>query len=195
MTGPPVRFPQLQNARATANLLETLGITAPIRFDVIPSVLPVAILSTVDPTREEKLAYGKAVQAAVVAENAHVQLFNPNNSGVIVHVDSIMVANGANATVCFIAEHDVALTTNVTTLGYRDRRLAGAPVAQIRRLSTGSTLGNDRLSMRLSVQETILIPLDTYLGPGQGILVVLATTDTEVQASYYWEEIPPVGTG
>lgn len=191
----PVAFPQLQNARATANLLEQLGITAPIRFDVITSVIPVAIISDVDPTLKDKLAYGFGIQAAVAAENAHIQLFNPATSGVIVHVDSCIVSAIVNATNCLLAEFDTPITTNLSTLGYRDRRVAGSPVAQVRRQSNAGTLGADRLSFRIGATDTILIPVDTFLGPGEGVLVVLETAQTEINCSWYWEELPPVGKG
>lgn len=191
MTGPPAEgFLQLQNAKATENLLDALGITSQVRFEVIPAVLPVAIISDVDPTRVDKLAFGTiALVAGGVGDFNHIQLFNPAASGITVHVDSALISSATTQRVS-IREHDTALTSNSATKGFRDRRVPGEPVAQTRFADGAVVLGEAKLSIDLLANTALLVPIDAYLDPGQGLLLANGTADTTLLASYYWEEFP-----
>jgi len=188
VTGPPL---QLQNATVVSNLLSQLGIDiSGIRFDVIPAVLPVAVIDAVDKLKVDRLAWGSHNQTAVAAQNATLQLFNPTNSGKVIHADSVIVSATA-AAVIRIRQFDTPLTTADTALGFRDRRLDGSPVAQIRRQSPASLLGVNRGEVGVSVAEDAeLVPLDSYLEAGNGLLVVPEAVQIGVRAFWFWEEIP-----
>jgi len=184
---PEPQFLQLQNAKATANLLEQLGITAPIRFDVLPTVIPVAVITDPDPAKHAKLAYGATPQAGVAAQNTIVQLFNPAGSGVIVHADSCLIT-AVTADSIQVREHDTALTFLSALTGYRDRRLPGAPVAQCRTETNAVVPGAQRLAFDVPANEALLIPLDTFLGAGQGVTINMVTVNITLFVSWYWEE-------
>lgn len=196
MTGPapppaPPEFLQLQNAVVTANLLDQLGITSPVRFNVLPTVIPVAVLSTEDPTATDKLAFGTSDLAGVAAQLTKCQLFNPANSGVILHVDSAIVSV-ETASQVDVRIFDVALTTNLSNKGFRDRRLSGTPVAQTRVVSAAGSLGSARLKLDLEAGVSELVPLDMFLGVGQGVhFETIANQDLIV--SFFWEEIAARG--
>jgi len=183
-------FLQLQNSVATANLLEALGIDHAVRFSVIPAVLPVAVVSGIDVTRVDKLAWGTVVQPAGGANiESQCQLFNPVTSGVTIHADSVIVTASA-ATEVSIALFDTALTTLSTLTDFRDRRVDGSPVAQVRRQTNATPLGDDKIITTVAANEAIILPLDSYLRPGTGVIIVLKTSDLELKTGWYWEEIP-----
>jgi len=181
-------FLQLQNARATAALLEQLGITAPIRFGVATTVVPVAVITETDPTKNDKLAWGSTVITGAAGVQGHIQLFNPVNSGVVIHVDSVVIF-AASAVALNVTEHDTALTTLATTVDYRDRRVLGSPVGQVRAQTNAGQLGNIRFRSTLGTAAELL-PLDAFLEAGQGLLVLAVTNNITLTASYYWEELP-----
>lgn len=189
MTGPREEgFLQLQNARAAENLLDALGITSQVRFEVIPAVLPVAIISDVDPTRVDKLAFGTvALVAGGVGDFNHVQIFNPDASGITVHVDSALVSSSTTQRVS-LREHDTALTTNSATKGFRDRRVPGDPVGQTRFSDGAAVLGDAKLSIDIIANTALLVPIDAYIEPGQGYLIANGNSNTPLTVSYYWEE-------
>lgn len=185
----PPEFLQLQNSAATANLLEQLGITSPVRFNVSPIVVPVAILSVEDPTKVDKLAWGRAVQAAVAAQSTYLQIFNPATSGVSVHADSVILTIVAAASTIQIRQFDTPLTTDIPLeKQYRDRRLPGTPVAQLRTQTSAASLGDIVGSMDLLADEAFIIPLDVFLGPGQGVQLVIETVNLLGQSTWFWEE-------
>jgi len=196
VSGPPpgpltgAGFLQLQNAQATENLLDALGITSQVRFEIIPAVLPVAIISDVDPTRIDKLAYGTvALVAGGVGDFNHIQIFNPAASGITIHVDSALVSSATTQRVS-LRLHDTALTTNSATKGFRDRRIPGNPVGQTRFSDGDSVLGAARISIDIIANTALLVPIDSYLDPGQGVLVANGNSNTTLAVSYYWEEFP-----
>jgi len=180
---------EVQNVQVVNNLLELLGIEGASRWDILPTVVPVAIVSGIDRTKVEKFAFGTATMAAVAAENSHVQLFNPANSGVIVHASQCIPVLPSGTATCSIAPFDTALTTDNTTKGFRDRRLPGTPVAQVRMQSNAGLLTADnRLIFSILVDESPLIPLDIFLEAGQGIVLINNTVNVVMRASFYWDE-------
>lgn len=187
MTGPQPDFLQLQNAVATQNLLESLGITAPVRFAVHPAVIPVAVMSTQDPTKVDRLAFGSVNVSAVAAQVSQSQLFNPAGSGVAIHVDSayISVPSAASFTVRIF---DTALTTLSSESGYRDRRLDGSPAGQVRGSSVAVVQGTVRLRLQVPANESVLIPLDMFLGVGQGVHFACSTANLDSTTDFFWEE-------
>lgn len=182
-------FLQLQNARATENLLEELGITTPVRFEVIPAVLPVSILSTEDETKLVKIAWGFGQSnAGGAGVESHVQLFNPANSGTILRAKEVTYWTDALSTI-LIGLFDTALATNETTVGFQDRRLGGNPVGQIRSATNATVLGSARFRGATSGDHLPqVLQLDGYLGASQGIIVANSTSNVQLQASFTWEE-------
>jgi hypothetical protein len=189
VTGPAI---QVQNAQLLQNLFDLLGLdSAPgVQFPLVQAVLPVAIVQDADSTVIDRLSWGTETRAGVAGENAHVQLFNPTVSGKVLHVDSVIVVASSTST-CRITTHDSALTTLSTTAGFRDRRLTGAPIGQIRSVSNAGTLGSEVGQFGIdAVNATILIPIDAFLDAGQGLMVVNNSTNVDNRVTFYWEEIP-----
>lgn len=181
--------PTVQKSQVVTNLLELLGMDGPSRWEVIPGILPVAIVQDTDPAKQEKFAFGQIRIGAVAAQNSHNQIFNPADSGVIVHVDSALIVSGAAVDV-EVAEHDTALTTLGTTKGWRDRRNVGAPVAEIRSQTNAGVLSALRrlLIPTLAANDMEPVPLDVWLEPGQGLNFQAQTVNITLGCSIYWDE-------
>lgn len=182
---------QLQNAVAVSNLLEQLGINVGgIRFDVVPAVLPVAVIDTTDPLKVDRLAYGNVNTGALAANFSHTQLFNPGGSGKVVHVDSAIIAATAAAIILF-AEFNTALTTQGIGLGFRDHRISGQPVAEVREENNALALGDNRGNIAVSLaNDAELIPIDVFLEPGEGVVFRPDAQNIGVRTWFFWEEIP-----
>lgn len=200
MTGPPpgplTRQPpllQLNNAQVVENLFDLLGIKDfSLRMEIIPAVLPVAVLQLPDPTKDEKLAFGLVRQVAVPLENAHCQIFNPAGSGRTIHVDSVLFYGSAGSEYT-LDQFDTAITTDQASKGFRDRRVPGTPVGQIRRqTNVGALSALTRGRFAISAANVVeAIPIDAYLDPGQGLLIQQLTVNLIFTCTYYWAEIQP----
>lgn len=181
----------LNNAKAAQELLRFLGIVdKQVRFGIIDQVVPVAIVAEPQADSRPFVAWGTATVAAVVAENAHLQIFNPAGSGVIIHVDTAILISTA-ATSISIREHDQAITTNIATLGWRDRRLPGAPTAQTRVQSNATLIGSAvNRTATPGFDDPILTPVDAFLGEDQGLIFANEIQNRNLTMGLYWEEIP-----
>ncbi len=184
----PTQFLQLQNAKATEDMLARLGISFPVRFEVLPFVMPTAEISGLEPTQTLKLAIGRERVIGVAAETTHLQLFNPVNSNVRLRVEKALVTV-EGPTLLEIRFHDTALTVNSTQKGWRDRRLVGAPIGEVRGVSLAVSVGSIVGMFGIPAAfETLQLALDTYLGPGQGVLISATTADIDTFVTYFWDE-------
>ncbi len=185
---------EVQNVSVVNNLLELLGVDRPSRWEILPFVLPVAPVTNVDLAKVEKFAWGQFTVAPVAAQNSHLQIFNPADSGRLVHVASIIIFAAAVITP-EIQEFDTALTTlgaAATTRGWRDRRQAGTPVAQLRSQTNAGALSTaTRLRLQFSTADDMEeIPIDAFLEPGQGLVYLSGTVNIGITWSVYWDEKP-----
>ena len=192
MTGPPSALPlTLNNPAATQDLLKFLGVKdRTVRFSVIDAILPVAIVREPDPVDQERPAIGTLFVTAVALELPHTQLLNPAGSGRDIHVDSVVLFS-TTAQIFHIRLSGTALATNAPELGFRDRRQPGTPVGQVRRSTAVGSAGLLRGRGILDAANAeVIYPLDFTLPPGTGILAVGATVNTDMSATYFWEELP-----
>ena len=138
-------------------------------------------------TLELRDAFGGTAQDGVANEFGHIQIFNPTNSGVDLIVDGALVsaATGGRTTV---RAHDTAITTNLTTKGFRDSRVAGGPVGQVRRATDASVLGTQIAIFEIPAAESILLPLVLIVQPGTGYAIARHTVNTQLTVTYYWSE-------
>lgn len=127
-----------------------------------------------------------ANQAAVALENGHIQLFNPASSGVDLLVDAMIVAQFTAGDIRVLF-HDTALASAVVAL-FRDRRVTGRPVGQIRRTTNVGALGTQIFRTTIAAQDATIIPLDIILNPGSGVVVSNVTVNDNINANYYWTE-------
>jgi len=159
--------------------------------EISPALSPVVIVDDLTGPALHDVGYirtciGSLRTSAVVAENAHVQLFNPVGSGVDLLVEGAIASAGAANTV-MLRLHDTALTVQGSEF-FRDRRLTGNPAGEIRGVSQGGLLGSQVALIRVAAAESIIIPADVILEPGTGVLVALEGTNDTLEGNFYWSE-------
>jgi hypothetical protein len=183
-----VTGPLVQSKGDIQAILERLGIRHQLPFELIPGVLPVIMFERPSPSTD-KLCWGVQTIAGVAAEYVSMQLFNPVGSKRLIHVDSVFI-NPLGATGFYVGQHDAAHTTLSTTIGFRDRRVQGAPIGQVRGQSGGAAVVTQRSQTSVAVaQDVVQHPFDCYIGPGEGVTLSNANANITVTAAWYWEEL------
>lgn len=171
-------------------ILDRLGITTQFPFELIPVVLPTIPFERPTPTTEN-IAWGRQTSGPVALENSHCGLFNPLGSGKLLHVDSAIVSAGA-ATPIQAGEHDTVFTTAQTLKDFRDRRVPGIPVGiTAQQTNVGSLVAGEMLSGIPAANTPFLMPLDLYMGEGQGCGIVALAVNVQLTVGWYWEELIP----
>lgn len=171
-------------------ILDRLGIRVQSPFELIPAVLPTIAFERPTPTQDQ-LSWGRVTRTAIALENSHCGLFNPLGSGKLIHVDSVIVSS-SGVSEAILGEEDTQFTTAVTTKNFRDRRVSGVPSGILAHQTNVGQLFNGEMLTNLPVANTPhLVPIDCYLGEGQGVGVVLTIVNLTLRAGFYWEESPP----
>jgi len=191
VTGPPTSIPPfLNNALAAQELLTFLGVKDKSqRFEVLPLVMPVAIVAEPQPAVDTRFAWGTMSQGAGGAGTFSMnQLFNPADSGVVIHVDAVNILADAGQTI-HILEFDTALTTEAGTKGFRDRRLRGEPAGQVRTQANNPILGVNRFRTAVEAANVAVFQLlDVFLNPGQGVHISGVGTNNAIFSGWLWDE-------
>jgi len=188
-------IPWVQKEQVISNLLDLLGMDGPARWEVADFVLPVAILSDAAPSALERLGIGFAGQGAVAANMAHCQIRNPVNSGVTVRVSGAIISPSAATSVTSSFDPN-ARATLLTTKFWRDGRLAGLPVAEMRGQANPTDLGANQVGLFvLPNTELFAVPLGILLEQGQGFDFVATTLNVALTCNFLWDEVPfnPLG--
>lgn len=179
--------PVLNNAAVAQELLAFLQVVdRSQRFEVVPTVQPVVVLTDPNKPIVERPAIGTANILGAGANLPHVQLFNPADSGITVRASTCQFSVSVTG-IFSLRMFDVALTTNTGLKFFRDRRLAGAVTAQIRTVGSPS-VGFEVGRFRSANNFPHLIPLEITLNPGQGFLFQAFTAATNIACTFYWTE-------
>ena len=186
-------MPDIQDPTIPRKLARRFGIkgeeVAPF---LSPEIVPIVVVADLSTPQEEDTDYqrsgwGAEVIGGTVGNQSHVQLFNPAGSGAIIHVEAVLVTIDT-AGVIRLVQYDAALTTLSAQIAWRDRRISGAPSAEVRIQDNNGALGSIRGLARLPAAEGALIPLDVTLSPSEGVLVVPSTQNVECMATYFFTE-------
>lgn len=139
--------------------------------------------------------WGYAQQAAVAGQFAHVQFFNPANSGVVATLESAVVETGA-AGLWQFGRRDTAITTAAYTVIPCDgrRELPGGAnlpcVLQPRQQSNATSLitviGFQSNSLAATPQP--YYGLDLVITPGRGIVFQGLAANNRLTVSAHWRE-------
>jgi len=186
-------MPEIQVPELARKLARRFGITgeAPASF-LAPEIVPVAVVADlVTPNEEdsgyERLCIGTTSLGPTAANYSHVQLYNPAASGLIIYADLVVATRGAAGRLR-IHEFDTAATNNTSTKGFRDKRLSGAPVGQIRYENNVGFRGDLHGSADAPTADSVIIPLDYVLPAGAGILLVPNAVNVQCACTFYWRE-------
>jgi len=176
-------------------LARRFGIDGPAPADTLaPEIVPVVLVEDLTAPDEEDSGYertciGKQSVGALAANYSYVQLYNPSGSGVLVVVEAMILSVGGNSAIS-IRNYDTAATSLGTDLSFRDRRLSGAPAAQVRYVQSGANLG-DAVAQAFAVgNDQYLTPLDFLLSPGKGLCTRPDTQNVQNITTLFWSERP-----
>lgn len=182
-------------ADLAVRLAEILDIPEDQAIELTARLIPVFSVESIvgiPTTRVTGLAgapgYGSGTQAAIAANNSHVQLLNPVDSGVELHVDRVLLWTGASSEVR-LREHDTGLSA-IAVPRWRDRRRGGRPVGDVRFGTNVGELGT-LIGTLASADTNILrdLEIDAVLGEGQGLVIVATTVNVRLVGFWYWREV------
>jgi len=153
------------------------------------SATPGDVLRAINRAKAGQSFIGGLIQGASVANFSHVQFLNPAASGVTAILRRAGAAMNSVAAVVSLRRHDVALTTLSAA---RANKLVGGspPACELRSQVNASILGSQISRMRVPV----IMPFEfithepMILGAGEGVLVVIETTDDECLVHFEWLE-------
>ena len=133
---------------------------------------------------------GYGGKAAVAAQYAHFQLFNPVASTKTVYVERVKVLQGASQTIG-ICSYSTALSGNAG--GAPNKKIGGAvSTAQMRSQANATSLITDYLGIMATTASLsdAFTPIEPYaLTPGKGILMVSQSVNTDVYGIFeFFEE-------
>ena len=140
-----------------------------------------------------ELGVGAANTTGGASENARHQLFNPEDSGVIATVTTLVL--GSNVTqVLHVATSNTALPTGIGTEVFRDRRrdFLTQPVCQMR---TDSVLAQVDAHFAISVLANSMYTLTdendlVILPPGSGFSLGTVSGASKLFSTFLWRERP-----
>lgn len=187
------------------SLADFFQIKGGLSLQLDDTVVPVVILGAGDPivpgTVESgggqvpgRQAFGFVNQGGVAAQNGHLQLFNPADSGLLIHLSGFQFGVGAGgAGNINFGFFDTALTTLAAApLGsaFLDRRETGGPVAQLRSQTNAGLLFAIILGAirTLADQTTFVNLVGVVLEPGQGFCIEGTVVNVTVDAWFSWGE-------
>lgn len=132
--------------------------------------------------------FGSDTQAAVAGRTAEIQLLNPVDSGIEIHVDRYMAFVDAASTVQ-LRDHSTALAS-LTAGTWRDFRRPGQPAGELR---AGNPVAVDGTLIG-TVSEAALVSVTVDLHPtildeGQGLIVATGTQNVGLTCFWFWREV------
>lgn len=144
-------------------------------------------------TQFSRPCVGRSNCSAVAGQYSQIQAWNPASSGVNMHLDTALI-DSATAGIVQCRWYNTAFG-NLTASGleWRDRRQSGAPACQIRYTNNASIFGataDTIAAIYLPATETIPLPLDCLLKPGQGLNFAYSAVNVEHRVNLWWDEIP-----
>lgn len=138
-----------------------------------------------------RLAFGSLTHLASAGEFNHVQLFNPENSGMLVVLERVDFEVNTNQFVEYVMS-DVALTDFTANEAMRDTRpgIVNVPVAQIRDDQTGSGIANTgQIFVRANTNETLLEKKGLFvLAPNTGVRFSTTIANVGSTFTFNWRE-------
>lgn len=144
---------------------------------------------------QTRLAVGTITQAAVAAERSVCQLVNPTGSGVILVLDG-WIAHTTAADDLTEGSQAAAQATVDTTKRWRDRRLIGQPVAEVRSGTNAAAVGVAWAVHRAIANESYQWPPSwprhspaAIISPGGSHHIQKGTVNQSLAVSWWWREV------
>jgi len=181
-----------QLASFESRLSRGLGITPKQAAEFLEKAIPVIQLGDVTGFEASDVFYQRPIIirgaiGPIAAVNAHVQCFNPTNSGIDVILELAVVrlttAGDAN-----LLTHDAALAAASTRKAFRDRRIRGLPAVSAFQENTAVALGTliGNFALPAATSETVV--LDFLLSPGTGLMFRNGLVNDNIDVTFYGYE-------
>lgn len=189
---------EIQTGRYSDLLHKLLGITEGSPTPTLAPDLIATLALEVDRPEwaylgNERLCWGTVTPTPAAGERSLVQIHNSQASGLLVVVEGIELAAGANLT--FVLGHLDTLASGggatVGTTGFRDARYPRNVAASARVYSDeGAALALDRTmgNVRVLADTSKYVPLNLVLTPGAGFGAMTFTVATAFTGSFWWRE-------
>ena len=133
--------------------------------------------------------FGFESSQAVAVEFSHVQLLNPTSSGVIVHVDRVLLSTAA-LQFARVRRFDTPLTNLAPAIAFEDFRERGQPASVVREQANAAQLGTALGEVTLDANLEVVLEFNSLvLAPGQGVLVSPNLVNTQLAAWWFWREV------
>lgn len=172
-------------------LKRRFGIVGSAGIDTIaPEIVPVVLVEDLQRERSFPLyreCIGGDTNGPVVAQFSYLQLLNPAGSNILVTIERFIVSATAAGAVD-LRELDAALAGLSTLKGFRDRRIPGDPVAELRGGSDAGALGSQVGLVTIPANEALTVRVDYTLTPGRGFACNSDQTNVQFRASFFWTE-------
>lgn len=168
-----------------------LGVSKGEAMELMERMVPVVQLGSVlgfsaSDTFYERPFVGDNASGAVAAQLAKCQIFNPLLSGVDVIVEKAYIRVDPIADVD-LRVHNVALTDEVQTKAFRDRRIRGLPAVTLRDVTAAGDVGDEVALFRVAAASELFL-LDFLIQPGQGIHFTCRTVNQGLNVTWYGTE-------
>lgn len=138
-----------------------------------------------------RIAYGGTKQAAVAAEFSKIQIFNPDDSGILITVTRMIVQAEVTGAIAWDI-NGTAIQSAVGNGRVRDTRVSTdeIPTGQIR---TDTSVGTTTITGTTKVLADTAFTLEdengiAVLAPGSGFQVGLLDANVTMRATFYWRE-------
>lgn len=189
---------ELQQNRYDQLLRRVGGMTGPGAkvAEVIPEVFPVVDLENLPGElyllSGTRLATGGVEQVGLAGQVPRIQLFNPENSGLICTLTTAIASNITGNISVFYVITDQAEPTNDLGIRIRDTRLGvlTRPTCQVRSASNVIVLAATGQFRMLNNTSVILTDPNgiAVLAPGTGITFTTPSTASTLALTFFWRE-------
>jgi hypothetical protein len=162
-------------------------------------IVPIALVQPWRPEmaflKGEQLAFGRAAQAAVAAQQSMVAIINPVDSGNLGMIESVLFRSTAASNIQFRWTNTVAGMGVATDQAPRDTRWArgggaGTQQALSVRVQAVAVVPGAGVFASASIlaNETFALPLEFVLGPGNAFITFQQAVNTQLEVTYIWRE-------
>ncbi len=135
------------------------------------------------------LSWGGDQMAAVAGQNSHIQLLNPANSGVELHLDRAIISTTV-AGIVAIRRLDSGLANLIATKAFEDFRRTGDPASEVRTANAVGLLGTLLGQMELLASTPFELKFDQLvLAEANGIAIAPAAVNVGITILWFWREL------
>lgn len=184
-------MPRHRRADIAEALRREYDVDPPGVFEQIDgTIVPVQLVDTLSRATANRPAVSGNAVGASVGNYSVIQLWNPNDSNVDLHLRQFAIWTPGGATTVYWRYYDSAVGT-LTARIWADRRLSGTPFGRLNGEQRASAVGTIFATLYTGAAG-VLYPFPIILGPGQGVLWIPSAQNIALNVMCDWLEEPVV---